>query len=81
MRKPQTEIGSFIRSRRKERGLTQQQLASHAELSFTFVNRVENGDLNLRVSSLNKLLNIFGFKLGPVPVPRASKESIKTGEN
>jgi len=64
--KSPSKIGAFIRTRRKERDLTQHQLAYYAEVSFTLVNRVENGDLNVRVESLNKLLKLFGYELGPV---------------
>jgi y4mF family transcriptional regulator len=65
-----TKIGAFIKARRKERDLTQQQLAFHAGVSYTLVNRVENGGLNVRVESLNRLLNLFGYELGPVATDR-----------
>jgi transcriptional regulator with XRE-family HTH domain len=67
---PTNSIGLFIRARRKERDLTQQQLAMYARVSFSLVNRVENGDLNVRVESLNRLLGVFGYELGPTAAPR-----------
>ena len=60
-------LSNFIKQRRKERGISQKQLAEYAEVSFTLINRIENGDLNLQVKSLNKVLDVFGYKLGPVP--------------
>ncbi len=61
-------IDKFIKERRKERDLTQKDLAQYAEVSFTFINRVENGDLNVNFKTLNKVLNIFGYELGPVQI-------------
>lgn len=61
-------IGEFIRAKRTERGLTQTQLAEHAEVSFTFVNRVENGDLKVQLGTLNKILSVFGWEIGPIKI-------------
>ncbi len=60
-------IGQFLRARRKERGITQAQLARYADVSYTLVNRIENGDMNVQAGSLNKLLAVFGYQIGPVP--------------
>ena len=61
------DISNFIKQSRKERGISQKQLAEYAGVSFTLVNRIENGDLNLQVIPLNKILDVFGHKLGAVP--------------
>ncbi len=76
-----TPIGTFIKMRRKERDLTQKQLAFHAEVSFTLVNRIENGDLHVQVDSLNKLLRIFGYELGPLPMNQDLNKTVKGLEN
>ena len=59
-------LGRFIQQKRKSRGITQQELARHAMVSFTLVNRIENGDMKLNISSVNKVLHVFGYVLGPV---------------
>lgn len=64
----ESNIGRFIRARRKERNLTQKQLAEFCEVSFTFVNRVENGDLDITLSTLNKVLAVFNYETGPIPL-------------
>lgn len=61
------KISKFIKTRRKARGISQKQLAEYAAVSFTLVNRVENGDLNLQLTSLNKILNVFGYEVGVTP--------------
>jgi len=70
-----TDIGRFLRARRKERGITQAELARHAEVSYTLVNRIENGDMNVQAVSLNKVLGVFGYRIGPVPRDRSVEES------
>ena len=61
-----SKLGQFIKEKRKSRGITQKELARHAMVSFTFINRIENGDMKLNISSVNKVLNVFGYLLGPV---------------
>ena len=61
-------IGVFIRTNRKVRNLSQKQLASYAGVSFTFLNRVENGDVDIKVSTLNKVLSVFGYQIGAIPM-------------
>jgi len=68
-----SSIGQFLRARRKERGITQAQLARYADVSYTLVNRIENGDMNVQAGSLNKLLNVFGYQVGPVPMERTGE--------
>ena len=60
-------LSDFVRQKRKEQGISQKQLAEYAEVSFTLVNRVENGQLNLQLKPLNKILNVFGYEVGAVP--------------
>lgn len=68
------DISNFIKKRRKERGISQKQLAEYAGVSFTLVNRIETGDLNLQVTPLNKILDVFGHKLGVVPNPKGFED-------
>ncbi len=61
-----SRFGLFIKQKRKNRGITQKELARHARVSFTLVNRIENGDIKLNISSVNKVLKVFGCALAPV---------------
>ncbi|MCB0422702.1 MAG: helix-turn-helix transcriptional regulator [Bdellovibrionales bacterium] len=70
-------IGEFVRTKRKERGISQKQLAEYAEVSFSLINRIENGDMHLRLSTLNQVLEVFGHEVGPVP---QNKEIDLSGE-
>lgn len=66
-----SDIGRFLRARRKDRGITQAELARYAEVSYTLVNRIENGDMHVQAASLNKVLGVFGYRIGPVPRDRS----------
>ena len=63
-------LSHFIRQRRKEQGISQTQLAQYAEVSLNLVHRIENGDCNLQLKPLNKILNVFGYEVGAVPQDR-----------
>lgn len=47
-------IGNQIRTYRKARGLTQEELASRMEASFTFVSRLERGESGCSAYNLKK---------------------------
>ena len=70
-------LGQFVQQKRKSRGITQQELARYAMVSFTLINRIENGDMKLNISSVNKVLHVFGCTLGPVPLDVQSEEYAK----
>jgi y4mF family transcriptional regulator len=55
----------LLKSLRLEEGITQQELAERAGVSFSFVNQVERGKPTLRLDALNKLLEVFGYGMAP----------------
>lgn len=59
-------MGAFVRARRKARGLTQQQLAELAEVGTRFVSELERGKPTLRLDHVNRVLAVFGKRLGVV---------------
>ena len=71
-------ISDFVKKKRKEQGVSQEQLAQYAGVSFTLVNRVESGQLNLQLRPLNKILNVFGYEVGVVPQDRDKTPSEKS---
>jgi len=54
-----TEIGKFIRSQRKLRGWTLQELAGRCNLSVGFLSQVERGISSLSILSLNAICEAF----------------------
>ena len=63
-------IADFVREKRREAKLTQAALASKAGVGLRFIRDVEQGKTSLRTDTVNKLLVLFGRRLGPVDLPR-----------
>lgn len=59
----QKDVGRRISELRRERGLTQAELADRASVSTNYVARVETGLQNLTLQSLTKLANLFGLPI------------------
>lgn len=57
------QIGMQIRSCRQRRGLTQEQLAARAGLSYSTVGRIERGQQNLSIGTLLLILQALGTTL------------------
>ena len=57
------KMGELVKKFRKERGLTQQQLAEFAKVPFSTVNKLENNDANVTMKTLERILNIFNCQL------------------
>ncbi len=51
-----TKIGLRIKELRKEKNLTQEDVAWRAEVDRTFMNHVENGKRNVSVDTLTKII-------------------------
>lgn len=59
-------IGDFVKMKRKQLGLTQEDLAENAGVALTVVRKIEQGKDNLSLTKVNQVLILFGHALGPV---------------
>lgn len=59
-------IAKFVKSRRKQLKLTQEELAIKAGVALTVIRKIEQGKDNLSLSKVNHVLQMFGHVLGPV---------------
>jgi y4mF family transcriptional regulator len=57
---------TFIKTRRKQLGLTQKDMAEKAGVGLRFVRELEQGKESLRMDKVNQLLALFGHVLVPV---------------
>jgi len=62
------ELIEFIKTRREQLGLTQQELAERAGVGLRFVRDLEQGKESLRLDKVNQVLSLFGHKMGPINV-------------
>jgi transcriptional regulator with XRE-family HTH domain len=59
-------LGSVIKKRRKELGLTQSRLSAIAEVSPTTLREIELGKVNPGVDVVSRILDILGMELRAV---------------
>ena len=59
-------VAEFVKTRRKQLKLTQEEFAIKAGVALTVVRKIEQGKDNLSLSKVNQVLRMFGQVLGPV---------------
>ena len=62
------ELIDFVKNRREQLGLTQQDLANRAGVGLRFVRDLEQGKESLRLDKVNQVLVLFGHKMGPIKI-------------
>ena len=60
------QLAEFVKERRKEVNLTQEEFAERAGVALTVVRKIEQGKTNLNMNKVNLVLNMFGHELAPV---------------
>lgn len=58
-------IGEYIKQKRKEVGLTQEEFAMRAGLGLRFVRELEQGKETVRLDKVNQALAMFGMEAVP----------------
>jgi transcriptional regulator with XRE-family HTH domain len=62
------ELGKKIKSIRKEKGLTQQELASKAQISRATLSKIENGYVgSVSIAMLDNILSILDYEIDIKP--------------
>lgn len=59
-------IADFVKTRRRQLKLTQEEFAAKAGVALTVIRKIEQGKENLSLSKVNQVLKMFGQVLGPV---------------
>ncbi|MBI1288440.1 MAG: helix-turn-helix domain-containing protein [Flavobacteriales bacterium] len=59
-------LAEFVKARRKEVNLTQEEFAERAGVALTVVRKIEQGKTNLNMKKVNLVLRMFGHELAPV---------------
>ncbi len=67
-------IGQYVRTRRKAAGLTQRSLGELAGVGPRFISELERDKPTVQVDAVNKVLAVFGKRLGPIGVQRQELE-------
>ncbi len=64
------EISKFVKSKRKQNKLNQEELATKAGVGLRFVRDLEQGKTSMRTDKINDVLKLFGSVLGVVAMDR-----------
>ena len=59
-------LSEFVKERRKEVNLTQEEFAERAGVALTVVRKIEQGKTNLHLDKVNLVLKMFGHELIPM---------------
>jgi y4mF family transcriptional regulator len=59
-------LAKFVKKRRKEVNLTQEEFAERAGVALTVLRKIEQGKTNLNMDKVNLVLRMFGHELTPV---------------
>ena len=59
-------LAEFLKKRRKEAHLTQEEFADRAGVALTVIRKIEQGKENLNMEKVNLVLKMFGHELGPI---------------
>ena len=59
-------ITEFVKTRRKQLKLTQEELATKAGVALTVIRKIEQGKTNLNMDKVNLVLKMFGHELAAV---------------
>jgi y4mF family transcriptional regulator len=59
-------LAHFVKSRRKQVKLTQEEFALRSGVALTVVRKIEQGKDNLSLAKVNQVLRMFGHVVGPV---------------
>lgn len=60
-------LSKTIKAKRKEHGLTQEDLSLKSGLGLRLIREIEQGKTSMRMDKVNQLLSLFGMELVPAP--------------
>lgn len=69
------QLAEFVKTRRKQLGLTQEEFADKAGVALTVIRKIEQGKENLSLSKVNQVLSMFGHILTPIHEKDANRNS------
>jgi y4mF family transcriptional regulator len=69
-------LDQFLKQKRKEANLTQEEFAVRAGVALTVIRKIEQGKGNLNLEKVNHVLKMFGHTLAPI-----SSKELKINQN
>ena len=69
------DLSDFVKTKRKQLDLTQEEFAEKAGVALTVIRKIEQCKENLSLSKVNQVLHLFGHVLGPIKENDATRNS------
>ena len=69
-----SKLSQYVKSMRKQYGLTQEDLSAKSGVGLRFIRDLEQGKKTLRMDKVNEVLRLFGAELGVVDIERKNDE-------
>ena len=66
-------LSEYVKSMRKEHGLTQVELSEKSGVGLRFVRELEQGKQTLRLDKVNQVLSLFGSEVGVVSITKTDE--------
>ena len=70
-----TTLANFVKTKRNEVKLTQEEFAERAGVALTVIRKIEQGKENLNLETVNQVLKMFGHTLAPVNARELTKNN------
>ncbi|MCC5928985.1 MAG: helix-turn-helix transcriptional regulator [Cyclobacteriaceae bacterium] len=70
-----SKLSDFVKTKRKQLGLNQEDLAEKAGVALTVIRKIEQGKENLSLAKVNQVLHLFGHVVGPINENDATRNS------
>ena len=71
-------LSEFVKEKRKEARLTQEEFAERAGVALTVIRKIEQGKGNLNLEKVNQVLKMFGHVLAPINRKELTKKEHTT---
>lgn len=75
------ELSLFLKEKRRQTNLTQQELAEKAGVGLRFIREIEQGKTTLRLDKVNQVLRLFGHEMTPSEINREKLLNNETGRS
>ena len=61
-----SDLSAFLKYSREKLNLTQEELAEKTGVGIHFIRDIEQGKPSLRIDKIDKVLSLFGYRMGPI---------------
>ena len=71
-------LAEFVKEKRKEANLSQEEFAERTGIALTVIRKIEQGKGNLNLEKVNRVLKMFGHILAPVNTKKLAQKKENT---